>query len=101
MRSHNLYDGAWPVNLGSEKNGPLPDNIVVLSDSAVEYSEVATGQNMDNVKTQLPCEPSEIPNTDIASETVRKAEEHEKQLSKQQVGNYQRCGSKSQYVHLT
>ncbi len=68
------------------ENGSLPENIVVLSDSALESVEVPPGQNMDNVETQLPCTPSELPNTSTALETIRKVEEHERQVE-QEVGN--------------
>lgn len=60
----------------------------------MECLEVAPGQNIDNVETQLPCEPSELPKTDIGRETIQKAEEEHEKQRKQQEGNYQRCGFK-------
>jgi len=83
------------------ENGSLPENIVVLSDSALESVEVPPGQNMDNVETQLPCEPSELPNTSTALETMRKSDQYEVQVQKE-VGNYQSniiLVPNSKYVH--
>lgn len=52
---------------------------MVLSDSQLQPID-------SNAETQLPCSPSQLPNTDVAAETLKNLDAHDKAME-EKVGN--------------